>query len=68
MRLRCLLIDNEPPALKNVPIRYISEIYGRGIVDQCRNAIETLGGAIAPESGEIIFNDIKMPYIVGTDF
>ena len=41
MKLRCLLIDDEPPALK-ILASYISNINGLEIVAQCKNAIEAL--------------------------
>jgi response regulator of citrate/malate metabolism len=48
MKLRCLLIDDEPPALK-VLASYISSINGLEIAGQCSNAIEALT-SFAPES------------------
>ena len=58
MRLRCLLIDDEPPALK-VLTTYINSIEGLEIAGQCKNAIEALdvlqkkirGGAIGHPNG-----------------
>ena len=41
MKLRCLLIDDEPPALK-VLSRYIDAINGLEVAGQCKNAIEAL--------------------------
>ncbi len=41
MKLRCLLIDDEPPALK-VLASHISQMTGLEIVGQCKNAIEAL--------------------------
>ena len=66
MKLRCLLIDDEPPALK-VLARYISSIKGLEIVGQCRNAIEALG-VLQNKAVDVIFLDIKMPRILGTEF
>lgn len=66
MKLRCLLIDDEPPALK-VLARYISSIKGLEIVGQCRNAIEALG-VLQQKTVDVIFLDIKMPRILGTEF
>lgn len=66
MKLRCLLIDDEPLALK-VLCRYISEIGGMEIVDQCRNVIEALE-VLRLHKVDVIFLDIKMPRIIGTDF
>jgi DNA-binding LytR/AlgR family response regulator len=66
MKLRCLLIDDEPPALK-VLSSHISNINGLEIVGQCRNAIEALD-LLHQKTVDVIFLDIKMPKILGTDF
>src|SRR5688572_4102839 len=66
MRLRCLLIDDEPPALK-VLANYISNINGLEIVGQCKNAIEALN-ILHEKAVDVIFLDIKMPKILGTEF
>ena len=66
MKLRCLLIDDEPPALK-VLASYISNINGLEIVAQCKNAIEALD-ILHQKTVDVIFLDIKMPKMLGTDF
>ena len=66
MKLRCLLIDDEPPALK-VLASYISAINGLEIAGQCRNAIEALD-VLQQKTVDVIFLDIKMPRLLGTDF
>jgi DNA-binding LytR/AlgR family response regulator len=66
MKLRCLLIDDEPPALK-VLARYISDIGGMEITGQCQNAIEALE-VLRQKQVDVIFLDIKMPRIIGTEF
>jgi len=66
MKLRCLLIDDEPPALK-VLASYISNINGLEIVAQCKNAIEALD-VLHQKTVDVIFLDIKMPKILGTEF
>ena len=58
MRLRCLLIDDEPPALK-VLANYISNINGLEIVGQCKNAIEALN-ILHEKTVDVIF--------LGTEF
>jgi DNA-binding LytR/AlgR family response regulator len=66
MKLRCLLIDDEPPALK-VLAKYISALNDLEIVGQCGNAIEALG-VLRQKAVDVIFLDIKMPRIIGTEF
>lgn len=66
MKIRCLLIDDEPPALK-VLASYISSINGLEIAGQCKNAIEALD-VLQQKAVDVIFLDIKMPRILGTEF
>ena len=66
MKLRCLLIDDEPPALK-ILASYISNINGLEIVAQCKNAIEALD-VLHQKTVDVIFLDIKMPKMLGTEF
>lgn len=66
MKLRCLLIDDEPPALK-VLARYVLEVGGMEIAGQCQNAIEALE-VLRQKQVDVIFLDIKMPRIIGTEF
>jgi YesN/AraC family two-component response regulator len=66
MKLRCLLIDDEPPALK-VLASYIDSIKGLEIMGQCKNAIEALE-VLQQKTVDVIFLDIKMPRILGTEF
>jgi DNA-binding LytR/AlgR family response regulator len=66
MNLRCLLIDDEPPALK-VLTSHISNISGLEIVAQCKNALEALD-VLQQKTVDVIFLDIKMPKILGTNF
>lgn len=66
MKLRCLLIDDEPPALKLLAT-YIASINALEIVGQCRNAIDAVG-ILQQKTVDVIFLDIKMPRILGTEF
>ncbi len=66
MKLRCLLIDDEPPALE-VLSTYVSAIKGLEIVGQCRNAFEALD-VLQNKTVDVIFLDIKMPRLIGTQF
>ena len=66
MKLRCLLIDDEPPALK-ILASYISNMNGMEIVGQCKNALEALD-VLNQHAVDVIFLDIKMPKILGTEF
>jgi len=66
MKIRCLLIDDEPPALE-VLESHISCINCLEIVGQCKNAIEAID-VLHQKPVDLIFLDIKMPKMLGTDF
>jgi DNA-binding LytR/AlgR family response regulator len=66
VKLRCLLIDDEPPALK-VLSTYIGTINGLEVAGQCKNALEALD-VLRHKPVDVIFLDIKMPHIIGTEF
>ncbi|HTE34396.1 MAG TPA: LytTR family DNA-binding domain-containing protein [Chryseolinea sp.] len=66
MKIRCLLIDDEPPALK-ILARYINDIAALEIVGQCNNALEAIE-VLRQKKVDVIFLDIKMPRIIGTEF
>lgn len=66
MKIRCLLIDDEPPALK-VLVTYVAHLDGWEVVAQCKNAIEALG-VLQQKAVDVMFLDIKMPRLIGTDF
>ena len=66
MKLRCLLVDDEPPALK-VLQSHISNVNGLEVVAMCKNAVEALD-VLHEKQVDLIFLDIKMPKIIGTEF
>lgn len=66
MKIRCLLIDDEPPAIK-ILARYINDIAALEIVGECNNALEAVE-VLRQKKVDVIFLDIKMPRIIGTEF
>src|SRR5690349_17767143 len=66
MNLKCLLVDDEPPAL-NLLQSHIANVKGLEIVGLCKNAVEALD-ILHQKTVDLIFLDIKMPKILGTDF
>lgn len=66
MKLRCLLIDDEPPALK-VLQSHIAQINSLEIVGMCNNAVEAMS-ILHRQAVDLMFLDIKMPTIIGTNF
>ncbi|HEX2605909.1 MAG TPA: LytTR family DNA-binding domain-containing protein [Flavisolibacter sp.] len=66
MKLRCLLIDDEPMALK-VLQSHIAQIDGLEVAGLCRNAVDAIK-VLHQKTVDVLFLDIKMPMIIGTDF
>ncbi|GAB3993695.1 LytTR family DNA-binding domain-containing protein [Spirosoma daeguense] len=66
MALRCLLVDDEPPALEVIE-SHISNIDHLEIVGKCHNAIQAFS-VLQATSVDLMFLDIKMPKLLGTDF
>ena len=66
MKLRCLLVDDEPPALE-VLGTYVREMAHLELVGTCNNALEAFG-ILQQQPVDLLFLDIKMPKMLGTDF
>jgi DNA-binding LytR/AlgR family response regulator len=66
MKLRCLLIDDEPPALK-VLQSHIAQMNELEVVGMCSNAVEAID-LLNRKTVDVMFLDIKMPTIIGTEF
>ena len=66
MKMSCLIVDDEPPALK-VLESHINNISYLEIAGKCQNAIEAID-VLRQKDVDVIFVDIKMPKLLGTDF
>jgi DNA-binding LytR/AlgR family response regulator len=66
MPLRCLLVDDEPPALDVLEL-YIELIDGLTVVARCENALDAFG-VLQQQPIDLMFLDITMPKLLGTDF
>ena len=66
MKIRCLLVDDEPLALE-VLQSHISNSNGLEIAGICKNALEALD-ILHKKQVDLIFLDIKMPTLLGTEF
>ena len=66
MKLRCLLVDDEPPALE-VLRTHIENINGLEVIATCKNAMEAMDW-LYEKQVDLLFLDIKMPKLIGTDF
>jgi DNA-binding LytR/AlgR family response regulator len=66
MKLNCLLIDDEPEALE-VLESYIALVEHLELVGKCENAMQAFQ-VLHQKKVDLIFLDIKMPKLLGTDF
>lgn len=62
----CLLVDDEPPALKIIE-KYIGMVEQLEIVGKCSNAFEAMD-ILQKKKVDLIFLDIQMPKLAGTNF
>ncbi len=65
-KLYCIAVDDEPPALQLIE-KYIQAIPALHLVGTCANAVDALA-LLQDNSIDLIFLDIQMPHILGTDF
>lgn len=65
-KINCLVVDDEPPALE-VLKKYIESIPSLFLAGICGNAVDALA-IIQQQPIDILFLDIQMPQILGTDF
>ncbi|MDP9047384.1 MAG: LytTR family DNA-binding domain-containing protein [Bacteroidota bacterium] len=66
MKKTCLIVDDEPPALK-VLESYIKQIQTLELAGKCSNAFEAMRG-LSERQVDILFLDIKMPQLSGVEF
>ncbi|MEO6813808.1 MAG: LytTR family DNA-binding domain-containing protein [Ginsengibacter sp.] len=66
MKLKCLLVDDEPPALKILK-SYVENIDNLELVALCKNAFEAMK-VLQEKQVDLMFLDIKMPKLLGTEF
>lgn len=64
--LNCIIVDDEPIA-RDVISGYLSKIPGMELVKSCKNATEAYE-ALHDMQIDLVFLDIQMPVITGTDF
>lgn len=63
--IRCLLVDDEPPALE-ILRTYIQALPALEVVGECHHAIAAFE-FLQHHDADILFLDIKMPQLLGTD-
>ena len=65
-KISCIAVDDEPPALQLIE-KYINAIPALYLAGTCANAVDALT-LLQDNSIDLIFLDIQMPHILGTDF
>jgi DNA-binding LytR/AlgR family response regulator len=65
-KILCLAVDDEPLAL-NVLQKYIASVPALSLAATCNNAVEALD-YLQRHPIDLLFIDIQMPHILGTDF
>ncbi|MEO5942816.1 MAG: LytTR family DNA-binding domain-containing protein [Ferruginibacter sp.] len=66
MKIRCLIVDDEPLAVRLIS-SYVQNLQELEIVAVCNNAIDAFT-VLQKHKIDLIFLDIKMPKLLGTDF
>jgi len=66
MKLRCLIVDDEPLAL-DVLETFVSRLDNLELVCRCNNAVEAYN-CLQTEHIDLIFLDIQMPKLTGIEF
>lgn len=66
MKMNCLLVDDEPEALA-VLESYVRLVENLELVGKCENAIHAFS-LLQDKQIDVLFLDIKMPQLLGTDF
>lgn len=64
--IRCLVIDDEPPA-REIIRRYIEQVPSLQLAGECANAIQAFS-LLQQQLVDLLFLDIRMPQLNGNDF
>ena len=65
MKIRCLLVDDEPIAL-DILTSYVRQVDGLELVGRCRSAVEAFT-VLQNKPVDLLFVDIQMPQLSGLD-
>jgi DNA-binding LytR/AlgR family response regulator len=65
-KIKCLIIDDEPPA-QTVLKKYIAQVSSLELSGVCNNAVEAIS-FLQNQSVSLLFLDIQMPGLLGTKF
>ena len=65
MRHKCIIVDDEPPAIKVIE-KYIDSVSQLELIGTCNNAFQTME-LLSNEKVDLVFLDIHMPKLMGTE-
>ncbi|HEV7424130.1 MAG TPA: LytTR family DNA-binding domain-containing protein, partial [Candidatus Paceibacterota bacterium] len=66
MKIKCVIVDDEPFARKGI-LSYVEKIDFFELCGSCENVIE-LNSLLKQQTVDLLFLDIEMPFISGVDF
>ncbi len=66
MKIKCIIIDDEPLARKGL-LGYIEKIDFLELIAVCEDAVQ-LNSVLKQQPADLLFLDIEMPYVTGIDF
>ncbi|HET6995991.1 MAG TPA: response regulator transcription factor [Chitinophagaceae bacterium] len=65
-RIRCLIIDDEPPA-REIIRRYLEQVPSLQLAGECANAMQAFA-VLREQQVDLMFLDIRMPQLNGNEF
>lgn len=65
MRHKCIIVDDEPPAIKVIK-KYVDDVSQLELIGTCNNAFQTME-LLSNQKVELMFLDINMPKLMGTE-
>ena len=65
-KIRCLIIDDEPPA-REILKQHIEGVEALVLIGSCNNAVEAIS-FLKEHPVDLLFLDIQMPQLLGTNF
>jgi len=65
MSHKCIIVDDEPPAIKVIE-KYIGSVSQLDLIGTCNNAFQVID-LLSTQKIELMFLDINMPKLMGTD-
>src|SRR5689334_22345973 len=64
--IKCLIVDDEPPA-REVLRHYAGQLASLEVIGECENAVQAFA-FLQNQAVDLVFLDIRMPQLNGNDF